>query len=73
MEVKEIKLKDSMPESLIVELSVEELAHITKWLGGLNGHTTPEGLVGFYHDSTGTFFNRFWENGLQGCLDGDSE
>jgi hypothetical protein len=73
VKVKKIKLKDSMPDRLTVELTVEELAHITKWVGGHSPSDMPNGLESFYWDATGTFFNRFWENGLNGCLDGDDE
>lgn len=73
MQIKKIKLKDSMPEKLTVELTVMELAQITKWVGGHAPKDLPDGLDGFYYESVGTFFNRFWENGLRGCLDGDDE
>lgn len=73
MEVKGIKLEGRMPIEVTVTMSILELAQITKWLGGLNGLTTPEGLEKFYFESTGDFFNMFWENGLNGCLDGDKQ
>lgn len=68
MELKNIELRDSMPHKVTVEMTALELAQITKWLGGLNGLTTPEGLEKFYFESTHSFFNRFWENGVEGCL-----
>lgn len=73
MEIKKIKLRDETPESLTVKLSVEELAQITWWLGNIPYNETPKGLEEFYSEATGTFFNRFWENGIRGCIDGDSE
>ncbi len=73
MEVNVIKLEDRMPTEVTIIMSVLELAQITKWLGGLNGFTTPEGLEKFYFESTGDFFNVFWENGLNGCLNGNRQ
>lgn len=73
MKFTKIELEDSMPTKVTVEMTTLELAQITKWLGGLNGYTTPEGLEGFYFQATRIFFNKFWDNGLNGCLDGDDE
>lgn len=70
MELKAVKLHKNTPTEVTVSMSVIELAQITKWLGELNGDTTPEGLERFYFESTGRFFNRFWTNGVEDCLKG---
>lgn len=64
MEVKNISLDNSVPNKVTVEMTTLELAQITKWLGGLNGITTPEGLENFYFAATYGFFNKFWDGGV---------
>lgn len=70
MEIKEIKLDNSMPSKVTVEMTTLELAQITKWLGGLNGLNTPKGLERFYFEATYEFFNKFWDGGVNHCLKG---
>jgi len=68
MKVTKIELEDSMPTKVTVEMTTLELAQITKWLGGLNGFTTPEGLEKFYFNATYDFFNKFWDGGVNHYL-----
>lgn len=73
-EVHKIELKDNRPDRVTLTLPIEFLAHVTSWVG----HTPPnqfphESFHGFYDAMTSTVFNTFWENGVNGCIDGDED
>ena len=80
MKITSIDLEDRNPTRVRAELTIEELAFIAKFTGGMNfekaeavindGYTASNAL---YEATIGDVFNRFWDNGLQGYLDGDDE
>lgn len=81
MKIKSIALNGAeLPESVIAELTISELAFLGKVTGGFSPKTAEEAVPGYgdasntiYDGITGAVFNRFWDDGIQGFLNGDTE
>lgn len=72
MIVNKLKLsKDGLPKKATVELSIEEIAYITKILGKMNDIQANEVMKNgdvisseIYSGFTGDIFNRYWDDGI---------
>lgn len=74
MKIKSIELENSLPVRIVVELTVEEAAQIAKWTGSLSPVTGMTGETSeLYGALTGSVFNRFWDDGVDGYLRGETE
>lgn len=71
---------DEMPEKVVAELTLDEMI----WIGRVTGRQSPsssEELVpGYglssqtlYYCAIGSLFNRFWDDGIDGAIRGESE
>lgn len=67
-EIQNIELKDGEPVTLTVKMTTEDAA----WIASQAGRTTGDKIAGdLYEDLTGQYFNRFWDAGLPGYLEGE--
>jgi hypothetical protein len=74
VKIKSIELENSLPVRIVVELTVEEAAQIAKWTGSLSPVTGMTGETSeLYGALTGSVFNRFWDDGVDGYLRGETE
>lgn len=78
MLVKQINLDDDgQPEEIVVRLTRNEAAYLALLTGKQSGHTSAEIMPGgdglnseVYEALTGEFFNRYYEDGVQGAVSG---
>lgn len=74
MKVLAIVLDDNeRPATVTVEMTVDEAAATAKHFGGIPGDKMPHGCGDIYDRLTSSFFNCFWEDGVDGCLRGKDE
>jgi hypothetical protein len=75
MIIRRIELAASKPVSIVAELTIEEAAQIANWTGSLSPASSPSPVEtsAMYEALTGDLFNRFWDGGVDGYLNGDDE
>jgi hypothetical protein len=74
VKITRIDLEDGRPVRITAELTVEEAAQIAKWTGSLSPVTGMTGETSeLYGALTGSVFNRFWDDGVDGYLRGETE
>lgn len=75
MIIHRIELENGKPTKIVAELTVEQAAQIAKWTGSLSPATSPSPneTTAMYNALAGDLFNRFWDDGIDGYLRGDSE
>lgn len=78
MDILNLTFKDSRPDIVSIELTVEQAAHITKLLGKISPASAEspasyEAQSNLYHLFTGCLFNRYWDDGINGYLRGENE
>lgn len=67
MKVKTIKLKDENPSKIVVEMDVREAVWIASIAGKQRGRPEDSPHSEIYYCLTSAFFNRFWEDGIDGA------
>lgn len=80
MQVNQINLEEGDPSNVVVSMTTREAALITKVLGRLSMTTAKEMGLGDYSSEhsetyaclTGDFFNRFWDDGVDGFIRGEN-
>ena len=81
MNTKQIVLEDGRPTTVTVEMSIAEAAAIAKVFGGFSYTTFTEKVPQLtngehsevYDCLVGEIFNRYWDDGVEGFLNGDAE
>lgn len=76
MQVKQINLDDDgQPETVLVRVTRAEAAYLALLTGKQNGLTSEEVMPGgadlnseIYESLTGDFFNRYYEDGVNGAI-----
>ena len=78
MKVRTIDLDDEgLPETVVVEMALDEAALYLRLVGGLPPRTITEALgnpkwaevlSSVYNGLTGDLFNRFWDDGVDGVI-----
>ena len=72
VKIKTIHLDDDeSPVTVVAELTIEEAAWISEKTGQETG--SDDATSGLYNALTGSVFNRFWNDGVDGYRRGDDE
>lgn len=79
MKIRKIELNDGQPTKVTAELTVVEAAYLARITGKQNGITAAEFMAGgsdanteIYSCLTGELFNRFYDDGVDGYLRGET-
>lgn len=72
VKINNIELEDGKPVRITAELSIEEAAQIARWTGRLTTEQTSQTRE-IYDSLVGDVFNRYWSDGVDGYMRGDTE
>ena len=65
MEIDAVYFANNEPCQVTLTVTVEQLAWITQKVGEYEGPHLADDMSEFYHDVTGHFFNKFYEDGIE--------
>ena len=76
MDILRLSFKDSRPNVVAIEMTVEQAAQLAKLTGKISpaNASSPaayDAQSNLYHLLTGSLFNRYWEDGVDGYLRGE--